>query len=54
MNRWSLAFNDWLGIPRSGWGENFPLLEIILFALIAGCIAEWVLWVTRSIRKLQK
>lgn len=43
--RWNLMVNDFLGIPRSGWGEGFPTAEILLVALGLG----WVLWVTTAL-----
>lgn len=43
--RWNLMVNDFLGIPRSGWGEGFPTTEILLVALGL----SWVLWVTMTL-----
>lgn len=42
FKRWSFAVNEFLGIPRSGWGEDFPSVPIVLVALGIA----WVFWVT--------
>lgn len=45
LHRWSLAVNDFLGIPHSGWGEDFPSVGILLAAMVMA----WVLWVSVSL-----
>jgi hypothetical protein len=45
LRHWSLAVNDFLGVPRTGWGENLPSVPIVLAALAMA----WVFWVTLMI-----
>lgn len=45
FKQWNLAVNDFLGLPRSGWSEDLPTVEMILAVLVI----FWFFWVTTSI-----
>lgn len=42
LARWNEIVNDFLGVPRTGWGDGLPTVQIVLVALALA----WVAWVT--------